>query len=287
MKKTPPSGLGIWSAFGLQGKSAAHHVDLLVSIGAGWFAPRADLLTRMPDLVNLCHKSAIQVFPWRYVTPNSAGMNDVASYRALVVGMDCDGIILDAEIEWDKDPAASYRALSFGERLRAALPDTWIADAPWPWIASHPGYPTAAFAEFCDARLPQAYWTEIGVSVAVCLERTSREWDAWERKNPSLVRPVYPIGVTYSRPGHDVSMTEVNAFLDAEPGASLYSLEAASPLVLAGLIKRAARLSQFPPPEGWQPVSPAHALGDADLAERQAADTETDMRPVTDDEKIT
>lgn len=276
--KTPPdtSRVGIWQAFArVPYDSTPRIVEALVGVRAGWYAPRADILARFPDLVQRCHDAGIGVYPWLYITPSTAVNGDVARFVGLMQ-RGCDGAIIDAEVEWDKDPNARQHAADFGVELRRALPDAWIADAPWPWIGWHPTYPTAEFAAFVDARLVQAYANEIGVDVAKCMARTRADWNAWDAAHPTLARPVLPIGDTYNAVSK-VSTADLLAFIDGEFGASLYSLEACDVSVLEMLRERAAKPQLPPTPAKY--AGPAHPLGDADRAEQ--ADTDP-APPATD-----
>ena len=119
--------------------------------------------------------------------------------------------------------------------------------------------PDGGVAAFCDARLPQCYWGEIGVAEGASVARMHCEWDAFAVANPTLARPVFPIGETYSKI-RVVTAAEVESFIKTEPGASLYTLEAATSDVLAMLKARAASLVQMPPPQVRWPDGPASPL---------------------------
>lgn len=121
------------------------------------------------------------------------------------------------------------------DALAKALPDAFIADAPWAYPSFHPGFPFAEYAQRVNARMPQAYWTEIDNRGArYHLPRIDAQWEAFHAKNPTARRPVWPVGVTYGRehPSHppgNLSLSDIALLLDRYEGSpvSLYTYEAA------------------------------------------------------------
>lgn len=250
--KNAPQGLGIWIAFRSKIGSVKDAAKRCVDLGASWVAPRAgqggltDPAFRDAAAEIAAYKAeGLAVYPWLY-SQAATWRTEVEAYRRLVKA-GADGLFIDAEIEWGNHKS---EAVAYGMTLRDAVGDVWLADCPWPWIDYHPEYPTAEFAAFVDARAPQVYWTEISAAGAekVCAKYESA-WSAWEARNPTLVRPRLPIGVTYGRaeglrfgfgpPPGEVHEDEVAWFLNRYPGASLYSLEASAPGVLSMLRARA------------------------------------------------
>lgn len=247
---TTPSGLGLWVAYGSRIGDAAAIVARAQELGAGWLALRVDCWSK--ELGRLLREAAIGAYVWRYDGTPSNPDDDVAAFTR-VLGEGADGVILDGEVEWDRDLHADADAHRFGELFRKRHSNAFLADAPWPWIAKHPTYPAAALAEYVDARLTQSYWSEIGVSMKRCCDEEESEWSLWEAKHPTLVRPRWPIGVTYPKVS-TCSPSDVIGFLDryADMPVSLYSMEAATPAVAAELRRRATerRSTEPAPPQG-------------------------------------
>jgi len=247
MRSPPPPGLGLWIAYRGRLGSAADAARAARACGASWVAPRAgdgglnDAAFRDPEgEIAAYHAEGLKVFPWLY-SRRGAWKTQVEAVRRLVRS-GADGYIDDAEIAFG---GGFVEARDYGLALRDVAPDLWIADAPWPWPAGHPEYPMEEFAAFVDARLPQMYWTEInGLGFARVATVYEQQWAHWESAHPGLVRPRWPIGVTYGRadgirlgmgqlPPGEVTVADVRAFLDRYGvTASLYSLEAASPEVV-------------------------------------------------------
>jgi len=252
-----PSGIGGWIAFRQRIGTAAAAAALAIELGCAWVAPRAGaggindpaflpppakrgdreaLKAAICAEIKAYHDAGLLVFPWLYSRPGS-WRAEVEAF-ALLVECGADGIIIDAEIEWGNHESD---AVAYGRALRLALGDTWIADAPWPWIRSHPEYPERAFAAFVDARLPQDYWCEINRAGARAdVARQQAEWSsvfADPKRTADELDPIWPVACTYGRaelihagappcPGEMVP-DDLDWFLDAHEGqpVSLYSLE--------------------------------------------------------------
>lgn len=248
-----PTGLGIWIAFlhQIQG-GLTSAVARAKAIGAKWIAPRVGVDGINDGAFKLEHiaeykAAGLGCYPWIFTKPATWPGFITAAKRLVDAG--ADGIIIDAEQAWDVDTRGEGDAQLFASALRRTLGEgVWIADAPWPWISKHSGFPADAFARCVDARLPQVYSTEIGTTVQRCLDETDREWSAWEQRFSALVRPRYPILTTYSKVT-PVVVADVIAALDAygEQPISLYSLEAMLPELEAALVARASAANRPTP----------------------------------------
>lgn len=255
-----PHGLGIWVAFAGQAGGHESIATKLHEIGARWVAPRAGEGSfrdrhwqpkTAREHVRRYHDAGLLVYPWIYSRPSS-WRAEVAVFRQLV-DEGADGVIIDAEVPWDRGQKVT--ALRFMEALDKDLPGVFIADAPWAYPHFHPGFPFAEFATRVNARMPQAYWSEIDNRGArYHLPRIDEGWAKLHAANPKSVRPVWPIGVTYgrehpSRPPGVFNPADLEFFLDRYPAipVSLYSYEAAREPALQVLRSRAKPVT---PPRG-------------------------------------
>jgi hypothetical protein len=240
-----PQKLGLWIAFAGRIGTNDQAAALAKACGAAWVAPRAgdgglnDPAFKDPEAtIRAYHAQGLDVYPWLYSHPNRQ-TTEIAAFKALI-DAGADGVIIDAEMPWSK---AKDQAVAYGAALRAALPDAWIADAPWPMIGWHPDYPDQEFATFVDFRMPQAYWPEIGMPREKVCAIMEAQW-ALAEKSERIVRPICPIGATY-KAVTDCTPADVAAFLDHyganDAPVSLYSLDAASAAVLQLLKERATQ----------------------------------------------
>ncbi|MBI2392831.1 MAG: hypothetical protein HYV09_24815 [Deltaproteobacteria bacterium] len=252
-------GLGIWVAFAAAAGGHERIAPRIVELGARWVAPRAGEGTfrdrqwqpaAAREHVRRYHDAGLRVYPWIYSRPWS-WRAEVNVFKQLV-DEGADGVIIDAETPWDFGQRTN--ALQFMEALDKALPGVFIADAPWAYPHYHPGFPFAEFATRVNARLPQAYWSEIDNRGArFHLPRIDEGWAKFHAANPKSVRPVWPIGVTYgkehpSKPPGAFTVDDLSFFLDRYAGkpASLYSFEAARAPTLDALRARAAAAAMKP-----------------------------------------
>ena len=234
--KKAPSGLGFWIAFPRLIGDVSTIVAALLDVGASWVAPRYGVgkdrdKSWSPAHTKACLDAGLDVYPWVFSYPWQIPGEVALAKAAIAEG--ATGWIVDAEAPWSTGTGGS--AIVYGDQLRAALGDTWIADAPWSHISWHPDYPVREFARWVDARLPQAYWTEHGQRLAVTLSNTKAQWAALLAAGMTE-RPVWPIGVTYGQaeliareaepcPG-ELAEGDVARFLGCAPGPlSLYTLE--------------------------------------------------------------
>lgn len=263
----PPSGLGLWIAFpgdvlrkyGAVGHSWAAVGEWLRDLGVTWVAIRGgggggmrdeshwNVVAAREAIADL-HACGVQVFVWWYSVP-SASAREV-ELAAAFLDDGADGLIVDAEAEW---AGHATQAKAFGEAMRARLPDAYIAHAPFAWYSLHGDWPYTAFAEWCDAVHPQAYWTELAHgSYEDMAAHALADWDRMSAAGDVRAKGYAPIGCTY---GHEspyaakapgaFSAEDLRKFLDryaALEVVSLYSIEAGSPACWDVLRERAAAL---------------------------------------------
>ena len=236
-----PKGIGYWIAFPKILGTVDQIVARLLEVGADWVAPRgSDGRHESKDWTRAhtraCVDAGIPVYRWPFSRPGDIHHEVTLAEKWRSEGD--SGFIVDAETPW---AGCNRQAEIYGSELRRVLGhDHFIADAPWPFVHYHPEYPWHAFEAFVAARMPQYYWTEIGLPFQSVCDTAD---GSWRRYNQS--RPIYPIGVTYGaaelrRLGatpcpSEIVPTDVQKFVDryrARGCVSLYSLEAANSEVL-------------------------------------------------------
>lgn len=298
-------GLGMWIAFwprDTNGKPVAVEVlaAQLLALGVTWVAMRVGD-TKFTDYTPAAFEAMCKVLrsfglaslPWYYSRPTFY-LREVGLVKELLE-MGADGVIIDAEIEWSErgDPMARPKAKDYGERLRAAVGDAYIAHAPLAWLAYHRNWPFEEFGTFVDQVMPQSYWSELkhGQYSADFVSNCLEAWEAREAAGDIVAKGFAPIGVTYGRremmakgmpaktaPPGDFDPKDLERFFERyedpskAPGGvrrtlSLYSFESAAPSAFDVMSARLARLresetSPLPSPEAeTQPATPSAKKG--------------------------
>lgn len=240
----PPSGIGLWIV-NVGGRAVSDVVARAKRAGLGWIAPRvgdttrnAGWIARGKQLVQACRAEGIGVYPWMYVRPGAAVDLELRHLELTWQLEQPDGLILDAELEWETSRGGRADAARLMASLRAALgEDPFIAHAPFAWCKSHPTFPYAEFGARCQAVMPQAYWSYRGAA-AQELPGVDAQWALMRQQVPEAVPALMPIGVTYGSelagtgepnpPTHPLTRADVDLFLQRYgSGASLYSWDAA------------------------------------------------------------
>ncbi len=280
-----PVGLGFWLAFPKMigdGKPGTI-VSKLLGVGAKWVAPRGgdggnrdNAWTKAHTAA--CNAAGIPVYRWQY-SRGATWQKQVPLAQAFQDEGDA-GYIDDAEAHWEVGGDFRSHADAYMTELDKKLGrDYYIADAPWPYIYYHmkpngEGFPAKQFAGRCNARMPQCYWSEVSAAGAQHhLPAMDAQWARFDKENPTLARPVLPIGITYGRseiqkwgasqlPPGEIKVEDV-AFAYARYctrlAHSYYSLEAASSAVLGYFAALATPPPVVRPSDAPTPVPPTPA----------------------------
>jgi len=160
------------------------------------------------NLVRELQQAGFKVLGWVYAYGNSPQNEAAVANHVLDLG--CDGLIIDAEAEYEGKP---LMAEAYMKAIRAAHPGAFIAYSSFPLISKHPKFPYIEFGRYCDASMPQCYWKLIGFSPKVMMNRTKQEWDDWGAKMKvngfgDSVVPLVPVGQ-----GFNVSPVEIREFV--------------------------------------------------------------------------
>ncbi len=243
-------GRGCWIAFhdaalAKLGGTWYKATDNIAAMGFNAIFPRAGYNgSRQNDwnpivakrVVNICKTKDIDVYPWYYSTPK-----DLDAQVSMIKGLLDDGVagvIIDAEIEYDKDPHAQDFAFELGSKVRATVGDAaFIGSAPWPFRNYHLSYPYSQFAGFCDSCMIQAYWT--GGGYQRMATGAFPQWRELMKQGSPIAKGLAPIGCTYgSHSAYPQGTTvpfDINDLADFcdywkdLPFLSFYSIEAAEP----------------------------------------------------------
>lgn len=175
------------------------------------------------NLVHHAHAAGLLIFAYTYSFDDDIqGEINMAS-RCFALG--ADGWIIDGEDGWESGGTGTNgpaRALQYGAGLRALFPNKFIAHAPYPIIRFHSSFPYKEFGSFCDAVMPQAYWTEIygdGPNVvASMVNDMESEYRNWQNSLAGVwtnsIKPIVPIAQAWSSASGVTTGAEIDEFYD-------------------------------------------------------------------------
>lgn len=235
-----PSGLGIWiwKINQCDGGNWDKIITRCKNAGIRWVAIKSGDAVRniqfstanAKKIIDICHKNDILVYTWNYSKP-STYEEEITHIKSLFDD-GIDGHIIDAEAEWQMYKDNKAIAVKFLTKLRELIGDGFIAHSPFPIIEYHAIFPYIEFGKYCDAVMPQSYWTEINWTCEKTLNKTDKSWNDFNSSHPDVSKPVYPIGVTYGQgypkvPG-ELKKEDIKMFLHRYPNLpiSLYSYDA-------------------------------------------------------------
>ena len=257
---TSLSGLGIWiwQLAACEHGKVADIVAKAKRCGVTWVAVKAGesrsngQVTR--KLVDAFRAEGIECAAWWYSLPSTT-YAQIALVRDLVNNQGVRHLICDAEIEWESQHDADgnvvahdWRATArdFASKLRQAVgPDTYLADAPWPIVSAHPGWPWKEFGAVLDARMDQCYWMLAKQPFGHFAARADSNWGALADGPPRC-----PIGCMVDYAGREhAPVADLDDFLEhyaAAPARSLWSWQHLSPAEWETLERRAAASTGAP-----------------------------------------
>ena len=167
------------------------------------------------------HAQGMKIFAWVYVYGNHPPSYDTTTTEARelnvakwALGVGGDGLIIDAESEYEGQPAA---ASAYASGIKAAYPNRFLAYAPFPYISYHTAFPYVQFGTNCDAVMPQVYWGDFAISVTNMVNDMDAEWSAWQNSltgaGTNAIKPIIPIGQGWNFSGYAESAADVTNFI--------------------------------------------------------------------------
>lgn len=206
MKKYP-IGLGMWIWKINQCDNGDWNIIINKCKNAGirWLAIKSGDAKRNEQLntenlkaiLEICHQNNILVYSWNYSKPTT--YKDEVIQITSLINDGIDGHIIDAEQEWQTYANSKPLATEFMIKLREVVGDVFLAHSPFPIVEYHLPFPYVEFGKYCDAVMPQSYWTEINWSFQKTFDKTDFSWKEFNNKHSDANIPVYPIGVTYGK----------------------------------------------------------------------------------------
>ncbi len=188
----------------------------------------------MDSVVSIFHSNGIKILGYQYVygVPhywlNPWSETDVANWILDVKGI--DGLMIDAEIQYDVLANRVEAARSYCDSIRAHHPNGFIALTAWSRVSSHPTFPWVSFLDRVAVNMPQAYWgarpTTVQNELTLMSTQFTSSTTAWVSQGDSAAaKPMMPIGDGYSS---TVKAGDITSFVSTcqatykYPGVSLW-----------------------------------------------------------------
>ncbi len=193
-------------------------VDYEQALGMQWITVKCgdagSIYTQFSsDLITRAHAAGLKIFGWAYVYGNNskvygsgstqaANINGEINVALNALNLGADGLIIDAEIEYETNATRRADATLYAHTIKANYPTRFLAHAPFPYINSHSGFPYLEFGTNCDAVMPQDYWGAIGISPATMVINMNSQWRAWQNTltgfNTNAIKPIVPLAQSYA-----------------------------------------------------------------------------------------
>ena len=165
------------------------------------------------------HAAGLKVFGYIYTTgQNVPGEILMADY---IFQQGADGLIYDAEIEWESQNLANNTTLAtqLCSTVRSNWPNKFMGLSTWPYRAVHSSLPYKEFAYYCDEIMPQAYWIELGDTPTACVTRVNNEWNSWKSSLSGIwtnaIKPFIMTGQGWSSVSGTVTPAQITEFENA------------------------------------------------------------------------
>ncbi len=138
-----------------------------------------------PAVVQAGHAAGLKVYGYIYTT--GANVPGEISMCNFIFNQGADGLIYDAEGEWESTTAGSQvgangpaLATQLCSNVRSNWPNKFIGLSTWPYRGVHSTLPYKEFAYYCDVIMPQAYWIELSDTPTECVARINSDWLNWK-----------------------------------------------------------------------------------------------------------
>ena len=165
------------------------------------------------ELVDTFHAAGLKIFGYHFtyggVTPN--GKNAPTSLygerqvRDEIMSFNPDGLIIDAEGEWERNPNANRDAEDYAKTFKQKYPNKLLGHAPFPYVRFHQAFPYLGFGKWVDVVMPQVYWETISIAGTPekIMEDLNKDWKELYTKfaadgDEEAIKPIVPIGQGYS-----------------------------------------------------------------------------------------
>lgn len=186
----------------------------------GWDGP--NYWTQIESITGLAHDAGLVIGAWGYSYGTNPYGEAVAAQKCLAAG--ADWLIIDAEVEYERNPGRADAVLAAFKDLGAALGYSSFGLPHY-----HPGFPWQKFSQACDVVLPQVYWGDFGIKMDEALAESLSNLRSYGL-------PIAPVGQLYGNVIEDDIIRFANqAEAAGLPGVSYWSWQHAGEARLAAV----------------------------------------------------
>jgi hypothetical protein len=232
-------GMWIWKLWTANSGNLAAVIDKVKSVGVTWVVIKmadsdsyynksgqslynwASAYGGMEGVASTFHANGIKIMGYQYVygIPHwglGFSESDIADSILSVKGI--DGLLVDAEIQYDTLSTRSATAQSYMDSIRARYPGSFVALTSWARVASHSTFPWVTFLSRVDINMPQTYWAARPTTPATELSRMSNDFTSytqtWVNQGYSAAaKPIMPLGqAEYFGYSNDVQAGDISTF---------------------------------------------------------------------------
>lgn len=175
----------------------------------------------MDSVVAVFHNGGIKLLAFQYIYgknnyANSLSEADVAN--AILNVKNIDGLIIDAEIEFDTLTNRTAVARAYCDSIRAHHPASLVGLTAWARVNGHTTFPWTTFLDRCDVNMPQTYWAARPTTPSNELNLMNSQFtsytNTWVSQGDTAARkPIMPIGQgEYFGYSSDVQQGDVASF---------------------------------------------------------------------------
>ena len=232
-------GMWIWQLWTANSGNLNAVIDKLKTVGVTWAVIKmgdsdsdynssgkslynwASAYGGMDSVVSVFHRNGIKIMGYQYVYgaaqyklgPSEA---DIANRILNVHGI--DGLVVDAEIQYDTLSSRVLAAQSYMDSIRAHHPSSFVALTSWARVASHATFPWTTFLSRLDVNMPQTYWAARPTTPATELSRMSSDFttytQTWVNQGyAAAAKPIVPIGqAEYFGYSNNVQAGDISSF---------------------------------------------------------------------------
>ena len=204
---------GVASA--IAGRAASAHLTYVIFKVADGTTPSNDPQQKA-DLRDALRTLGIQCWGYHYVYGDDPATEAAVAIQE-VGGIDLDGLVVDAEIQYENK---SQSAQDYMAKLRGGLHAKPIAFSSFKYPTQHPNVPWREFLTACDIAMPQVYWEDATgpTDPGDQLQRAINEYRGISDK------PIVPTGSAYKTDSWTATPSQIAQFLQSATTLGLPSV---------------------------------------------------------------